>query len=302
MEIEGYRPDHLAELQMLVNHHISAVIPGCALPAPIIEQHLRRNLHQIVIDPWVAERRTLVVTQRHQVIAAAHLLRYAEDDGVGVHYRGVGDVAWLLATPENAEAAGLLLDHCVEHLRAWGVSDIRAWDSNLPAPMIFGIPEVWTHLTEVFTQAGFRMDDGRREAIYGGWLHDIPTPGDPPLPGLTIKRTIGDVWSTRFAVWHEGESIGECECVSDLMEAGSIPSLRGWSELGTLYIWEAWRNRGIGAWLVQHAVAWLRLAGCDRIVLSVAQDDDAAGAGRFYRRFGWDVITHMQDGWHLPTL
>ncbi len=38
------------------------------------------------------------------------------------------------------------------------------------------------------------------------------------------------------------------------------------------------------------AVAWLRLAGCDRIVFNVAAPDEAAGAGRFYRRFGWDVF------------
>ncbi|MGH3147117.1 MAG: hypothetical protein ACRDTR_15075 [Rubrobacter sp.] len=31
-------------------------------------------------------------------------------------------------------------------------------------------------------------------------------------------------------------------------------------------------------------------AGCDRIVFNVAAPDEAAGAGRFYRRLGWDLF------------
>ena len=49
-------------------------------------------------------------------------------------------------------------------------------------------------------------------------------------------------------------------------------------------------GQGIGSHLLRCAVAWLRLAGCDRIVLNVAAPDEAAGAGRLYRRFGWDVF------------
>ena len=78
-----------------------------------------------------------------------------------------------------------------------------------------------------------------------------------------------------------------------------VPSLRGWAELGEIYIEEGWRGRGIGTWLLQHAIEWLRMAGCDRIVLCCAADDEAAGAGRFYRRFGWDVFTRVEDGWRL---
>lgn len=79
-----------------------------------------------------------------------------------------------------------------------------------------------------------------------------------------------------------------------------MPALRGWAELSAMFVQEMWRGRGIGTWLVQHAVAWLRVAGCDRIVLSCAAEDEAAGAGRFYRRFGWEVFTRLQDGWHYP--
>jgi hypothetical protein len=43
------------------------------------------------------------------------------------------------------------------------------------------------------------------------------------------------------------------------------------------------------------------LAGCNRIVDSVAEDDEAAGAGRFYRRFGWNVLVREIRSWtHGP--
>ncbi len=35
----------------------------------------------------------------------------------------------------------------------------------------------------------------------------------------------------------------------------------------------------MGGWLVGHAVGWLRLAGCDRTVIPVGGNDEAAGAG-----------------------
>jgi hypothetical protein len=41
---------------------------------------------------------------------------------------------------------------------------------------------------------------------------------------------------------------------------------------------------------------WLRLGGCERVILSVDGEDEAAGAGRFYRRFGWDVLARQQVG------
>ncbi len=61
------------------------------------------------------------------------------------------------------------------------------------------------------------------------------------------------------------------------------------------------RNKGIGFWLVSHAVAWLRLAGCDRVVMSVAREDERAGAGRFYERFGWRPLARQRHWWRKGT-
>ena len=44
-------------------------------------------------------------------------------------------------------------------------------------------------------------------------------------------------------------------------------------------------------------VGWLRMAGCDRVVVPVGGDDEQAGAGRFYQRFGWNMISRQSNGW-----
>jgi GNAT superfamily N-acetyltransferase len=116
---------------------------------------------------------------------------------------------------------------------------------------------------------------------------------------MTLKRTVGTFWGTRFGVWLNGEEIAFCECSTVLSEGGDLPSLNGWALLGEIFTQEAYRSQGVGRWLVESAAAWLRMGGCDRIVLSCAEDDEQAGAGRFYERLSWQVFTRLHDGWHL---
>ena len=144
--------------------------------------------------------------------------------------------------------------------------------------------------------AGYRPGEGRREAVYGGRLDGVPAPGKPPLAGLQVRRCVGS-WGTRFSASIGIEEIGRLECAPDLTRGGALPALRGWAELAELWVREGWRGRGIGGCLMRHMGAWLRLAGCDRIVISVTAEDEAAGAGRFYRRFGWDVLARETRSW-----
>jgi hypothetical protein len=48
---------------------------------------------------------------------------------------------------------------------------------------------------------------------------------------------------------------------------------------------------------MRHAVAWLQLASCDRVVISTTEDHEAAGAGRFFGRFGWEALVREVHGW-----
>lgn len=74
-----------------------------------------------------------------------------------------------------------------------------------------------------------------------------------------------------------------------------------WAELGPIHVEEAWRGRGVGRWLIQHAVRWLRLGGKSRVVLPLSANEEAAGAGRFYTRFGWERLARLERGWSRST-
>jgi GNAT superfamily N-acetyltransferase len=301
--------DELPAVRALVNAHVEAVIPGWGLPDGYLRDHLRRNPEQPIIDPWVRERRTLCALERGQLTAAAHLLRYGDGPEVGADYQNAGDLGWFFFWPGQAEAGEALLRAAHEQMRAWGVARCYAWDAGMPLPLLGGVPDAWPHIGGMFEAAGFRHNPERLEAIYGGWLSAprdwrasgvpgmLEVPPAPPLPGLSIERTMGRL-QTRFAALAGGQAVGHCECAADLTGGGALPALRGWAELGELYVDEDWRNRGVGAWLVRHAAAWLRLGGCDRVAFSVTEKDEAAGAGRFYQRFGWNALARIRMGWH----
>lgn len=137
---------------------------------------------------------------------------------------------------------------------------------------------------------------GGLETLYAGSLTGIQPRGDPPVPEVSLRRGIA-VTEAGFFAMVDGREIGHCEVTADMTLGGELPAFAGWSEVSSLLLDEEWRNRGIGTWLVRHAVAWLRLAGQERIVMSVAEKDEQAGAGRFYRPFGWQSLTRIERNW-----
>jgi GNAT superfamily N-acetyltransferase len=226
------------------------------------------------------------------------LLHYGTGPEVGIHYQGAADIAWFLAWPECQEAAVALLAAAQQQMTDWRATHSYAWDSCLPVPLIGGVPEAWPHIAELLRTAGYRPV--REEALYGGWLPDMSQAIEAPLEGIRVQRRVKSfTGGVAFVAVLDEQEIGCCDCVVDLTDGNERPSLRGWAELAEMTVEEGWRNRGVGRWLVQHAVRWCRLAGCDRIALNVAQEDEAAGAGRFYRRFGWEPWARLQVGWRL---
>lgn len=295
MHVQHFATTDLPQLQRLVNLHLAAVLPGWALSEAALARHLERDDAQPITDPWVEERTTLCAVEDQRVLAAAHLLRYRDGAEIGADYRGVAEIAWFLAQPDRTDAADAVLASARECMAGWDVRRTHGWGSGLPAGPLWGVPDVWPHVSTALEAAGYRSS-GHREALYGGWLGGIPLPIDPPLTGLTIQRRV-ETYETRIAALLEGQEIGFCDVQPDLTDGGLSPALRGWAWLAGLEVHEDWRNQGIGRWLVQHAVQWLRLCGCDRIVLAVADDSESAGAGRFYRHFGWDVLVRETHGW-----
>ena len=282
-EIAPLDRDHLPQVLELVNGHLGAMMPGWSLTPDYLWGRLHREPQESVTDPWVVERRSIVGIVKDRVCAAAHLRRYGEE----TPWKGVGYIACILYWPEDREAGVAVMTECRRQMKAWRVSEERV--GSLPDPGLVGVPDVWPHISGLMEQFGFSTNEENDESVYCGTLHGISAPGEPPVPGVTIRRSMG-TFGARFVARLDGEHIVECECISDLTEGGQLPSLAGWAQLRWLETSEPMRNRGIGSWVVRHAVEWLRLARCDRIVVPVTHEDEQAGAGRFYRRFGWTSL------------
>ena len=290
MHVRSLEPEHLPQLLELVNLHVAAVVPGWALSEAFLAQHLGRDFTQPITDPWVRERKTLCAFDAGRLLAAAHLLRYGGGPDVGAGLRGVGEIDWFVSLPGREDAASEILAAAGERLAAWGVGREHGWPTGLPTVPMNGVPGSWPHVAAALQTAGYRRGPERdREALYGGNLDAVAAPTEPPERGLSVERRAG-AWGTRFSALVDEKEIGFCEVKADLTHGGMLPALGGWAELQELWIREDRRSRRVGAWLLRHAVAWLRLAGCGRIILDVAASDEAAGAGRFYRRFGWNVF------------
>ena len=297
MRSQPYEQAHLPALLDLVNLHLSAVVPGWAIPGRFLAEHLERNTGEHVTDPWVVERATLCVTEGHRMLAAAHLLRYGEGPEVAENLRGVGEISWLVALPDRDDATTELLSRAREKLDAWPVARPQAHGAGLPKVPLLGIPDAWPHVASALAAAGFEQArTGHRGALYGGPLAGVDPPEGPPVPGMTVCRTVGRL-GVRFSALLGREELGRCECLTDLDRGGTLPALQGWAELSEVHVAEEWRNRRVGSWLVETAAAWLRLSRRDRVILVVDKDDEEAGAGRFYRRFNWDVLAREVRPW-----
>ena len=291
MRLQLYERADLPSLLDLVNIHLSAAVPGWALTGTFLSEHLTRNTGEFVTDPWVSERTTLCAKEGHRVTAAAHLLRYGAGLEVGEHLRDTGEIDWFVFLPDHESTAAEVLSRTREVFATWGVAHQRAFGAGLPKLPLLGIPESWPHVAWALDAAGYEPTYKKhRGALYGGRLDGVSAPGEPPVPGITVRRTVG-LFGVRFTALLDGEEVGLCECVVDLDAGGALPALGGWAELSEMRVAEEWRNRRVGSWLVGEAVDWLRLCRRDRIILVVDEDDERAGAGRFYRRFGWRVLT-----------
>lgn len=297
MRVQPFEPAYLPGLRALVNNHLQAVVPGWAMPDGAVAAHLNENYGEFVTDPWVTDRATLLVSEGWEVLAAAHLLRYGDGEGVGRHFRGAGEIAWLLCAPGRPEAASAVLSEARETLASWGVRREEVCSGGLPVPALGGVPDCWPHVAEALLAAGYTPGPEHREALYGGTLVGVREPGAPPLRGLELRRGAGRFGVRFSAVADGGEKLGHLECAADLTEGGHLPALGGWADLAELWVREGSRSRGVGGWLVEHAAGWLRMAGCDRVVVPVDGNDEAAGAGRFYRRFGWEVLARLARSW-----
>ncbi|HSR85547.1 MAG TPA: GNAT family N-acetyltransferase [Streptosporangiaceae bacterium] len=309
----GVRPFHRRDrdqLTDLVNAHAAAVVPGVGVSVATMLSHLERDPGEFIVDPWVTERVTLVAEQDNRVSAAAHLLRYGNDDRVAPAYRNAGEIRWLLfwpAGPGNASpwwtagtrAAADLMAACIAQFEHWSVTGQSA-GGELPVPGVYGVPEQWPHVSALYEQAGF-AHDGHTEVVYLARVPDLARLVSPPVVGLDLKRTVG-LTGTRLSAVLAGEVIGYIE-VEIRAEGERLARQAGWADVGNLHVGEHFRRRKVATWLLGQAADWLELARVDRL-LDYAYLDGADATGMTYDDYRaflaalpFRMLTRTRRGW-----
>jgi hypothetical protein len=72
IQIRPFRRSDRDQLTALVNAHAGAVVPGLSVSVNVLMSQLEREPDELIVDPWVVERRTLVAVERDAVVGAAH--------------------------------------------------------------------------------------------------------------------------------------------------------------------------------------------------------------------------------------
>ncbi len=157
-------------------------------------------------------------------------------------YRSAGEISWLVFWPEGPRigspcwtdatpAAGQLIAACVRRLEDWGA--VRQYaGGDLPVPGVYGVPEQWPHVRALYERAGF-THDGHTELVYAADVGDLRRAADPPLPGLTVRRSVG-LNGTRLSALLGGEVVGyvEVEIFDDGERLLAYTYLEGRDETG----------------------------------------------------------------------
>ena len=297
IEVRPFRRDDREQVTALVNAHIQAVVPGVSVSVNAVMSQLEREPGEFIVDPWVAERLTLV--ERDRIVAAAHLHRYGTDDRVGEAYRGAGEIRWLLCWRNapywpDTGAGDALAAACVAQLERWEVDRLYA-DGSLPAIGVYGVPEDWPHVRAIYERAGFAHS--RTEVVLVAAVDDLRRPERAPLHELALRRELG-INGTRFSAVLGDEVIGFVEVESDQTSGGTLSRFAGWADIGNLEVDEAHRRKGIGTWLVGQAADWLRIGGVVRLISYATPENEASLA--FHAAVGFRELTRTTRGWARP--
>jgi ribosomal protein S18 acetylase RimI-like enzyme len=307
--VRPFRRSDRDQLTQLVNAHAQAVVPGMGVSVAAVLSSLERRPGEFIEDPWVSERTTLVAEQRQRVVAAAHLLRYFADKRAGQAARDVGSIEWFLFWPEAPDAnpywpdagnaADALLAACLRQLDRWGVWRAEA-GGELPVPGVYGVPEQWPHIAASYERAGF-AHTGHTEVVYLARVADLTRPPEPPIAGLTVRRTVG-MNGCRLSAVRGADVIGYVEV--ETLDAGERLSRHsGWADVGNLTVAAGYRRRGVGTWLLAQAADWLELAQVDRLLDYAWLDGTDPGGLDYadYRAFlpavGFRELTRTRRGW-----
>ena len=300
--VRPFRRGDRDQLTRMINAHIGAVVPGFSVSVNTVMSQLEREPAEFIVDPWVAERVTLVAEHRGSLVAAAHLLRYDDAEDVGVYYRGLSEIRWLVHHlpgpgpdwPDGGEAAGAMGRAAMAQLTRWG-GPVRGADGALPAPGVYGVPEQWPHIRELYRDLGF-VHTGDTEVVLLARVEDLPS-GTDDDHGWEIRRTMG-INGVRLTAMSGEKAVGSIELDTDLAVAGLLSPHQGWADVGNLQLDHSDRE-GLSITLFAAASEWLKLARIDRLLHYASDTDQEALA--LAASVGFQVLTRTQRGWTTIT-
>lgn len=294
--VRPFRRSDREQVTGLVNAHVSAVVPGMSVSVNTVLSQLEREPGEPVVDPWVVDRVTLVAELRGSVVAAAHLLRYGGTEEVGEHFRDFGEIRWLVHArsasfrPGAGESGDVIARACLAQLDRWNVRRKGA-DGALPAPGVYGVPEQWPHIRELYQRHGF-VNDGRTEVVMLAYVDDLPDPDFEPA--LEIRRSVG-INGVRLSAYADDEEIGYVEVETNLAPAGLLSRQDGWADIGNLHADGASDPVWLKRRLLAEAKDWLQLARINRL-LHYAWDNEPAEIA-LAESAGFRVLTTTRRGW-----
>ena len=296
IEVRPFERRDREQLTRLVNRHVGAVLPGVAVPVNTLLSQLEREPGEQIVDPWVTERHTLVACEREAVVAGAHMLRYGAESQVGPDYRDAAEIRWLVFDPRHRAAAEALIKACARTFDEWRPAT-RYADGALPAAGIYGVPDCWPHVRELYRSAGFEPG-ARTELILLAHVEKLLGADRTARARLEIVRSVGDC-GTRFTAHHEAQPIGMIEVDTDLSSAGAQARLSGWADIGNLCVAEQHRRGGVGSALLTAAARWLVHGGVHRLLAYVGAGEHDEHA--FLISHGFTELARTERGWRSPA-
>jgi hypothetical protein len=281
IHIASCEPVHVEQLAALLSAHAACALPGAAVTPDTITRRLERDPDEFVVGPWVHTRETLVAIVRDRVVAAGHLWRFADEPRVSEHYRGAAELRWFSFWPSDHEAANALLDQAIQY--AGHVTRFYL-TGDLPDVLVYGIPEAWPHVQTLASQRGF-VHDGPTEMLLAARLAALAGTETPPAD-CTLRA--GVAWSGGAHLIAERAQTRLAQM--EVAVQGSAGQLWGpFAQDGEV-------DPAIARWLWLEAFEWLRLAGCDRVVAALTEDEPAVEEAV---ALGLRQVARLRRGWTL---
>ena len=292
---EFHRSDR-EQLTSLVNLHVSTVLPGVALSTNVVLSQIEREPEELIVDPWVVERRCLVAVEDEVIVGSALVHRFGDDSQVRDGYRSAADIRWIVFTPSAINAGRQLLSTVLEQARRWNSARVYA-ECSLPAPGCLGVSDSWPHIRTLLTEAGFQGPD-RTEIVLAARTEDLL---GHTMDQTEIRRSVGLLGARHDLVSTDGQlgstSLGYIEVGETNQALARSTTATPWTDVGNLFATGSEPLTTVMPVLLSAAAEWLLLGGVQRLVDYYAEDVHPPEYLAVLDQLGFTRLSTNERGW-----